>query len=254
MKKMLLKIIQQLINFLQISKIRKNVIFRLKVFEMFFSQNECQKYKDCFLLQELRASQPTVSERQMEYSWVIKNINLSDGKLLDVGSTDFSFLSDLLPKTVEINAININQVKHASNKVKFIKGDIRQTNFPDKLFDYIVCVSTLEHIGVKGRYHSDNDPDGDAKAMQEITRILKPKGALLLTVPYGANDVLPINKLYNKERLSKLFKNLDIVSQVFFRYEKKWGFWREVNETEASKADMIKDKWYALAFIKAVKK
>jgi len=210
--------------------------------------------KTVFFLQELRASQPAVSERQMEYSWVIKNINLTQGKLLDVGSSDSGFLSDLLPKTVEISAININQIKRTNSKVKFVKGDIRQTDFPDKWFDYVVCVSTLEHIGVKGRYHGNNDPDGDTKAIQEMARILKPKGTLLLTVPYGACDVLPINKLYNKERITRLFNDFDIISQEFFKYEKKWGFWQKVNDAKAGKADMIKDKWYALAFIKAMKK
>ena len=67
---------------------------------------------------------------------------------------------------------------------------IRKTDYPDNYFDAISCISTLEHIGVAGRYGSDDDPEGDAKTMHEIKRILKPGGILLTSLPYGAKDVV----------------------------------------------------------------
>ncbi|PJA01482.1 hypothetical protein COX74_02500, partial [bacterium (Candidatus Gribaldobacteria) CG_4_10_14_0_2_um_filter_41_16] len=135
---------------------------------------------------------------------MLENINITSGRLLDVGSTIGDQLYETLPKSIEINCLNLNTKKLKNKSIIFKQGDIRQTDYPNDYFDLIACISTLEHIGLSGRYNSDDDPDGDKKAMLEIKRIIKPGGILLATVPYGARDVLPINKLYNKSRIADL--------------------------------------------------
>jgi transcription initiation factor TFIID subunit TAF12 len=72
-------------------------------------------------------------------------------------------------------------------------------------------------------------------------------------VPYGTRDVLPINKLYNKERINELFKDFFSVEIEYRKYFQKFHLWLTTNEVEAAKTDMIKDLWYAIAFIKVVK-
>jgi ubiquinone/menaquinone biosynthesis C-methylase UbiE len=64
--------------------------------------------------------------------------------------------------------------------------------FHDESFDEIVCISTLEHIGMDNTmlYSSDanfeeNRPADYLQAVQEFRRLLKPDGKLLVTVPYG---------------------------------------------------------------------
>ena len=175
------------------------------------------------------------------------------GRLLDIGSTIGDQLYDTLPKTVEINCLNLNSKKFKNKQIKFKQGDIRKADYPDNYFDLIACVSTLEHIGVAGRYGSDDQPEGDLRAMGEIKRILKPGGILLATVPYGDKDILPINKLYNKTRIDDLFSGLEIISQEFKKFDKNWHVWLKVGETEAAKTDMASDGWYALCLIKAKK-
>lgn len=76
--------------------------------------------------------------------------------------------------------------------VSYIYGDLRSTILKDELFKDIVCISTLEHIGMDNtliytqdrRYKEDNS-SGYREAMVEFRRLLKPGGQLLLTVPYG---------------------------------------------------------------------
>ncbi|MBU0647429.1 DUF268 domain-containing protein, partial [Patescibacteria group bacterium] len=192
-------------------------------------------------------------DRYQEYPWMLKNIKITSGKILDVGSTASNMLYDFLPKEVEINSIDLNPKEITNKNIRFSIGDIRQTIYPENNFDVITCISTLEHIGVAGRYNSDDDQNGDVKAMSEMKRILKPNGFLLITVPYGLRDVLPINKLYNKERLTKLLSDFSEVSIMYKKYQKKYGLWLTVNENEAAKTDMLTDSWYAIAFIKAKK-
>ncbi len=227
------------------NKFTKIIEFPFQVLRMQIKQNECQSLKDNIKLAKLRNRAPKCFDRDFEYPWVLKNIDIKKGKLLDIGSTVGQMLYDILPKTVEINTLNINSQKDVKG-VKQIEGDIRKTDFKSNLFDCITCVSTLEHIGVEGRYGVEEDGTGDMKAMKEMYRILKPGGRLFLTVPYGAQDVLPINKLYNKKRTEKLFKGYKLLKEEYLKYNKKYGIWLTVSEKEAAETIWQKDKWYSL--------
>lgn len=244
----LLKLINLLINLL------KKVASYLNVIRNYLNKNECAKFSDCVLLQKLITSQPPSSDRFIEYPWLMENIDIKKGRLLDIGSTIGDLLHGSLPAEVEVNCLNLNTKNFKSKKIIFKNGDIRNTDYPNNYFDIVSCISTLEHIGVAGRYGSDHDPDGDKKAMREIERILKPNGKLLVSVPYGRKDVLPINKLYNLSRINDLFSDLEIVSQEFRKFNKDWYVWLKVSEMEAATTDMILDGWYALCLIKARKK
>jgi ubiquinone/menaquinone biosynthesis C-methylase UbiE len=59
----------------------------------------------------------------------------------------------------------------------------------------------IEHIGL-GRYGEPFDVNGDLKAFEELKRIVKPNGDLLLVVPLGKKS-----KIHNDEILSS--KELD---------------------------------------------
>lgn len=56
-----------------------------------------------------------------------------------------------------------------------VKADICKLPFKDDSYDFIICNHVLEHI-----------PD-DAKAMQELFRVLAPGGTAILQVPYEAD-------------------------------------------------------------------
>ncbi len=251
---MLLLIIKLFLKIIQIIKsIFDKAAFYLNILKDYLNGNECVKLKDCILLQNLKKNQPPASDRFIEYPWMLENIDIKEGKLLDIGSTICDQLYNTLPKAIEIHCLNLNNKKYINKEINFKKGDIRETDYPNDYFDCISCISTLEHIGVAGRYGSDNDPDGDQKAMAEIQRILKPGGTILLTVPYGIRDILPINKLYNKDRLNKLLSGFSEINKKYKKFNRDWRVWLDVDEAEAAKTDMIKDEWYALALIKAKK-
>lgn len=219
----------------------------------YLEQKECEKFKDCVLLSKVLYHQPPNSDRYLEYPWLLNSIKITNGRILDVGSTASNMLYDFLPKEVELNSIDLNDKEIKDDRIKFSVGDIRKTSYKDNYFDVVSCISTLEHIGVSGRYGSEEDSVGDVKAVKEMTRILKPGGVLLMTVPYGIKDILPINKLYNKNRLDKLLKDFSAVEIEYKKYFDKFQLWLTTDESEASKTDMINDRWYAIAFIKATK-
>lgn len=60
-------------------------------------------------------------------------------------------------------------------RLHVVLGDAQAAPFGNRLFDYISAISTIEHVEGKG----------DSAVMQELGRLLKPGGRLVLTVPYN---------------------------------------------------------------------
>ncbi len=73
-----------------------------------------------------------------------------------------------------------------SSPKAMVKTDITETGFPDGTFHVIICAHVLEHI-----------PD-DAKAMNELYRILKPGGRVVLQTPV----VLSLEKTYEDAEIT----------------------------------------------------
>jgi len=61
-------------------------------------------------------------------------------------------------------------------KIKAEEADLQALQYQDNFFDKVVCISTIEHVL------------DDQKALNEIYRVLKPKGLLLLTTEYSPQN------------------------------------------------------------------
>lgn len=224
---------------------------------MWAGKKEFQSFSDCFFHNSKQARHPWINERVIEYSWVYKNIaDLENGRVLDVGAKEGLPITDMLLENDNIvYAFDIN----ASGSIRrgnliIERGDIRSTSYEENYFDAVIAVSTLEHIGVAGRYGiSGEDELGDFKAMREIFRILKPGGKVLVTVPYGIGKSLPLNRLYNAERINGIFNNFKIIKSTYFRFKQTYKMWFEVPESLAGQNDWDCEPWYALACFSAIK-
>ncbi len=172
--------------------------------------------------------------RMIEYSFVIgKLASLEKGKVLDVGCTArLNFLPAALTSIGwEVYGVDIRQFKFRFPNFHFVLGDVTRTGFPDCFFDAVYAVSTLEHIGLSGRYGiSTHDPEGDVKALREMRRILRAGGRLLVTLPYGKEKrQTTLNRVYSRDSLEDLFSKWEIKDKVFYAQDKE-GFWVPVVE------------------------
>ena len=61
---------------------------------------------------------------------------------------------------------------------------MRTDTIPEGICDSISCLHALEHFGL-GRYGDPLDPEGHLKGLRSLTKLLKPGGTLLLSVPIG---------------------------------------------------------------------
>ena len=153
--------------------------------------------------------------RIVEYAWVLRNLNLDKGTILDVGPGYSKFPILLASCGFKVYAIDIRDYPHTHPNLMFIKGDIRDdkiTSLYNVRFDAITCISTLEHIGL-----NDDVDDGDIKAIGRMRNLLKPQGRLLLTIPFSDKYVIKDGeRKYDEERIKKITKGFIIEKIEFF--------------------------------------
>lgn len=115
-----------------------------------------------------------------------------------------------------------------------VKADICNLPFKDNAFDVILCNHVLEHI-----------PD-DTKAMQELYRILKPKGWAVLQIPQDLNreKTFEDNTITDKKERAKIFGQYDhvrIYGRDYFNKLRSIGFKvDEVDYTATLSAEEVK--------------
>jgi SAM-dependent methyltransferase len=179
------------------------------------------------------------SERSVEYEFVLSNLvsHNSEANLLDVGCSTFTLSNEIRKlgldnwRIIGIDIANGN----SSRDFPLMLMDARKMGFKDEIFDQVLCLFTLEHIGLGDLGYGDSDYDirGDIHAMTEIHRILKPKGTGIITIPYG-NLIIKKQeyRVYNDELLSILISKFRILKKRFFVLKK--GLWKECDEIEAN--------------------
>jgi len=113
------------------------------------------------------------------------------------------------------------------------------------LFDLVINCSTIEHVGLSGRYNAKDDPDGDLRAMAKLRRLMRPDGHMLLTLPIGQDAVIrPLHRVYGPARLPLLLAGYTCKEATFWR--KPCGnVWSQCSEPEAL-AERGSDHYYAL--------
>lgn len=88
----------------------------------------------------------------------------------DAGGRDWMYLTSL---GKEIHIVDISPQTNFPNLV--VQSIENRTPFPDQFFDGVVMNEVLEHL-----FH-------DVAALEEIRRVLKTDGVLIITVPYYSN-------------------------------------------------------------------
>jgi SAM-dependent methyltransferase len=185
--------------------------------------------------------------RQAEYDFVLRNLQSLDikAKILDVGCSSSTFSSKIKfsRNRCEIIGIDlINEVDSLGFPLAIM--DAMNIGFKDRSFDQVICLSAMEHIGldndgVDANYEGLNHRiNSDALAMKEIWRVLKDKGTLMLSVPYG--------RLIIKQQGYRVYhkKSLSILTNMFFAVKKEYyclrkGKWTKCNEPEATNSTLL---------------
>ncbi|MBI4569982.1 MAG: DUF268 domain-containing protein [Planctomycetes bacterium] len=175
-------------------------------------------------------------DRHIEWSFVAAHVPPGPGRALDFGPGG-SFLSLVAAHAGhEVVAVDLLpcQWTWEHPALTFHQGDLRASGLAARSFDLIVNCSTVEHVGLAGRYGvASAEQDGDLDAMTFLRSLMKPGGVMLLTVPVGRDAVFPpLHRVYGPERLPRLLAGLLV------EHEQHWvknatNRWTSVGRDEA---------------------
>jgi SAM-dependent methyltransferase len=89
-------------------------------------------------------------------------------------------------------------------------ADLCALPFADQSVSSLSCMHVVEHIGL-GRYGDQLDPEGDLKAVAELTRVLAPGGNLLFVVPVGKPRIqFNAHRIYSYDQILGYFTGLEL--------------------------------------------
>ena len=163
--------------------------------------------------------------RKFEYSFLAKCLMRKDIRkemILDIGGgLGFSTMLPILLKLEKVKVTCLDIVNYPCKSkfgVGYVKGSCIKSLLPDASFDLVTIILTFEHVGL-GRYGDPLDVEGDLKTMEEVRRILKNGGHVVLTVPYGFPTVVfNLHRVYDEGRfnlLTKGFKRIIVEYSLF---------------------------------------
>jgi SAM-dependent methyltransferase len=137
-----------------------------------------------------------LDERVVEYPWLLSR-GLA-GRVLDAGSTlnHPHLLDRVLPSVNSLHIVTLapEPQSFVDRGVSYVFADLRELPFRERLYDCVVSLSTVEHVGMdNSQYGGASGREGDpaiaaAAALAELNRVLAPEGRLLVTVPYGRRE------------------------------------------------------------------
>jgi SAM-dependent methyltransferase len=131
-----------------------------------------------------------LDERAIEIPWALSRLGGAE-RVLDVGTANAepAYVAALVTAApTELVAVDLVEAEIPG--LKTVVADIRDLPFPDRSFDFVLCVSTLEHVGRDNRVYGV-EPGGDGgieTALRELGRVLGRRGRLVVTVPCGERE------------------------------------------------------------------
>lgn len=185
-----------------------------------------------------------LDERLVEYPWLLSR--RPAGRALDAGSAlnHDHILDSFLPRFTSLRIVTLapEPVSYAERGINYDYADLRDLPYPDGSFDTIVCISTLEHVGMDNSVYGDSspraaDPESEVeRALAELRRVLAPSGRLLWTVPFGRAEDHGWFGQFDGPRLERTIQqsapaNVDV---CIFRYSA--GGWQRSSTEEAADA------------------
>ncbi len=175
-------------------------------------------------------------ERNIEWSFLSGEMGEGPGEALDFGCEQgyLSLAAAQRGYQVIANDLEPQAFCWVHPNVKFVQGDFLKLELPKNHFDLVIDCSSVEHVGVAGRYGiSVNEEDRDIAVMRRFEEILKPCGKVLMTVPCGQDTVMaPWCRVYGAERLPRLFGSLRCTKEVFW-HKNRFNQWTQCDRQTA---------------------
>jgi glycosyltransferase involved in cell wall biosynthesis/SAM-dependent methyltransferase len=180
---------------------------------------------------------PDTTERVVEIPWALSRYE-GEQRVLDLG---YAFASGVyLSALLDLGIPSLHGLDLATTSVPGmhrVRGDLRALPYRDGAFELVLCLSTLEHVGFDNtRYglpFEERDTGSGARALEEIARVLAPRGRAVVTVPFGRREDRGWMFQHDAESWDELIQlsPLAVAEQETFRLTPDG--WERVNDPRA---------------------
>ena len=183
-------------------------------------------------------------ERVVEYPWLFSR--RPRGRVLDAGSVmnHRHVIEPLLDAADELTIVTLapEPVAFTELGVSYLYADLRQLPLRDHWFDEVICLSTLEHVGMDTAIYGATtpraaDPQAEAAAaLRELLRVTKPGGRVHVSVPFGRREDLGWLRQLDRAEVDDLFARAGVAPREETVFLHSPEGWRRVSAADAADA------------------
>lgn len=183
-------------------------------------------------------------ERAVEYPWLFSR-RLS-GRVLDAGSVlnHRHLVEALLPSVDDLTVLTLAPEPRSFTElgVSYLYADMRELPLRDDWFDEVVCLSTLEHVGMDNAGYGApgpraEDPRAEAvRALRELLRVVRPGGRVHVSVPFGRREDHGWLRQLDRADVDDLLARAGVARHEETAFAHSERGWRRVSAAAAAEA------------------
>jgi SAM-dependent methyltransferase len=161
-----------------------------------------------------------VNERIAEVPHVFRALLRLDpgARILDVGASESTVALSLASLGYDVTALDVRPYPFSHPRLRSIVAAVEDWETKER-FDAVVCLSTIEHIGLGAYGEESSDSRADLAAMRRMHQLTKPNGLLVLTTRFGEPDVDELQRTYDKGGLDELLEGWKVEDLTILRRE-----------------------------------
>ena len=120
------------------------------------------------------------------------------------------YFSSIVSAFVPVKFYDFRPAKLNLSNLESTSANLLNLHFESNSIGSLSCMHTVEHVGL-GRYGDPIDPDGDIKAVKELSRVVSKGGSLIFVVPIGKAKIeFNAHRIYSYDMVVKMFPEFSI--------------------------------------------
>jgi SAM-dependent methyltransferase len=184
------------------------------------------------------------SSRDVEYEFVWRNVVGERLSILDIGGCDSLLPLVFAKQGHNVTVYDFRRYTERHANLAAIQGDFLYNGLSGHCFDYVILVSTIEHIGF-GSYGAPRYEDGDIAVIKEVKRVLAEGGKVILTFPFAEreNEIRGFERWYDVDRVKRLFEDMHVLVAEYWiprlKVLNRWVKWVPAALQQAQKSPEV---------------